>query len=95
MDMQSLPTESVICVSWPESPVVIYAKTVLTGRTDIHVIAARREKWLDLLWPFKDRPIFAATTISSLRGYTITPFRNLWRLDPILPGPHQGRRGID
>ena len=95
MDMQSLPPESVICVSWPESPVVIYAKTVLTGRTDIHVIAARREKWLDLLWPFKDRPIFAATTISSLRGYTITPFRNLWRLDPILPGPHQGRMGID
>lgn len=87
MDMQTLPPDSVICVSWPESPTVLYAKIVMTRRTDIHVIAARREKWLDLLRPYKGRPLFAATRISSLKGYRLTPFRNLWRLDPMPPVP--------
>jgi len=80
MDMATLPQNSVVCVAWPETPVIFYAKHILTRRDDIHIVAAATANWARQLEALGDRPMFGASMNTEIVGYDQTPYRNLWRL---------------
>ena len=81
LDLATMPPDAVICATWHESPSLWYAQYVLTDRSDIHVINAVTTKWWRMVEDYLDRPIFVTAEPHVLKGFTATPYRNVWRME--------------
>ena len=96
MDLATLPEEAVVCVAWPETPVVFYARHLIPNREDIDILAASKFNWERLLERYQRRPIFAASPNHELNRYRAVPFRNIWRLIPRDAEPaNESLKGMD
>ncbi len=82
LDLATLPKNSVVCVAWPETPAVFYARYVDTPREDVAIVAAATGNWERMLIRYEGRPIFGASLNTLLKRYRAVPFRNIWRLEP-------------
>lgn len=83
LDLATLPRDSVICVLWPETPVVYYAKHILGDRDDIELVGSDAPNWPRVLARFKGRPIFSASAVNHVPGFKLERFRNMKRLVPV------------
>jgi hypothetical protein len=81
-DLATFPADSVILAHWIEALPLLYECEVRTRRTDIDIVTAQPVNWPRMAERFPDRPVFAVHNTSFLRGRTLTPFRNVWRLEP-------------
>ena len=87
MDMETLPANSVIVVSWPEAPPVLYQKRVRSRRDDIEALFASVDRWAEVLEPYRGRPAFAASHVNKLEGFRLSEYRNLQRMEWEDPSP--------
>ncbi len=81
-DVATLPPDSLLCAEWRESVPLRYAKLIVTRRNDLKVMVAAPVNWPDLMAKHPKRPAFVTSDVPNLAGYEVTPFRNLWRLEP-------------
>ena len=83
VDMPTLPKNALVCSIWPYSPPLWYARSILTSRDDVEIINARLVDWLDGIGELPPRPVFSVVADDDVRGYSLTPYRNLWRIRPL------------
>lgn len=81
MDMASFPGQAVICGNWRYTVPIRYAACVLTPRSDIHVVTSGPGLCIDYASRKDGRPVYIPRAIESDGRCTITPFRNLYRLE--------------
>lgn len=79
LDMATMPKDSVICSTWPESTPLWYAQNFLTKRPDIEIINADEMNWYARVADKTHRPIFMTFNPPRFEGQDISPYRNLWR----------------
>ncbi len=82
VDLETLPDNAVICSGWSSSTPLWYAQYVLGQRRDITIINAMPGNWRRIVQEIADRPIFSTDHPGAWPDYTVTPYRNLWRLTP-------------
>lgn len=82
VDMLTLPENALVCSIWPYSPPLWYARSVLTSRDDVEIINTRLADWLDGIDELPPRPVFSVVADHDVAGYSLTPYRNLWRVRP-------------
>jgi hypothetical protein len=80
LDMPTLPRNALICVAWPETPVIFYTNYHLTRRPDIEILAAAKTNWERMLERYSHRPILGASMNAEMTRYETIPYRNIWRL---------------
>lgn len=85
VDMATLPPNSVICSTWPESTPLWYARHFLAKRHDIEVVNAGAPNWYSRVADNPDRPVFMTFNPPAFKGQGITPYRNLWRWEDRKP----------
>ena len=83
VDMLTLPENALVCSIWPYSPPLWYARSVLTSRDDVEIINTRLAVWLDGIDELPPRPVFSVVADHDVAGYSLTPYRNLWRVRPL------------
>ena len=81
LDVQTLPEDAVICSTWFQSTARWYAKHVLTDRDDIDIVNTTRQGWLKWVASIRGRPVYTVGKTSALDDYTLTRYRNLWRVE--------------
>lgn len=92
LDMATLPKDTVICSSWHHSLPLLYAKHIISKRSDIEIINAMPDRWPEWIAEIEEgratrrRPILAVRKCAALDGFVVTPYRNVWRVERAQPG---------
>ncbi|MGB0716920.1 MAG: hypothetical protein ACPGXK_13645 [Phycisphaerae bacterium] len=89
VDLQSLPENAIIMCSWGKATPLWYAQAFEVSRDDIDVMRRAPVRWRELVVPTEanpnperiddTRPIFSTGQPPALDGFTVVPFRNLFR----------------
>ncbi|MFQ5490288.1 MAG: protein O-mannosyl-transferase family, partial [Phycisphaerae bacterium] len=88
-DLATLPDNAVIWSDWGTSPPLWYARAVSTKRMDIAVVNASPGGWPHMISAYRNGPIFYINEQAKTpEGYTLEPYRNLWKL---VPESHRGQ----
>jgi len=86
-DVGTLPANAVVFSSWAESLPLRYAQHVLADRADIRIVTAGPSRWIALAQDYagppgrQPGPLYLTERIAVPPGYSLTPYRNLWRLE--------------
>jgi hypothetical protein len=79
--LATIPQDAVVCTEWTKMAPLQYAKHVLTDRQDVLVICAWPGKWLQMVEPLGDRPVYFVSPIRKLpEEFELRPSRKMWRL---------------
>jgi hypothetical protein len=86
-DLPTLPTNALVLAAWREACPLQYARWVETARSDIEAATLTPNRWLPRARRHVARPdgragpVYLAKPITVPDDVTLTPYRNLWRLD--------------
>ena len=86
-DLPTLPTNALVLAAWREACPLQYARWVETARSDIEAVTLTPNRWLARARRHVARPdgragpVYLARPITVPDDVTLTPYRNLWRLD--------------
>ena len=82
-DVSTLPPNSVICTGWGASAPLRYALLFHSGRRDIDIVSISIRKWKQAVERHPRRPAFTTAHPGTWPGFTITPYRNLFRVEAL------------
>jgi len=86
-DFESLPENSVIISGWSPARPLWYKRVVEGVRQDIQIISANYiEEWPGIARQHPAKPVFYTSEAPTPEGYTLKPWRNVWRLEPLTQG---------
>ncbi len=84
LDFESLPQDSVMMADWSTAKPLWYKLAVEGVRPDIRVITSNHpDEWPRLIEPHLGRPAFYTGQAPAPEGYTLRPWRNVWRLERV------------
>ncbi len=81
LDLASLPPKAVLCTTWVQAPPLWYEKWV-HKRSDVTIVNAFRSRWAELIADRLHQPVYCMEPASPPDGWTLAPYRNVWRLVP-------------
>lgn len=81
LDMQTLPRNTAILSTWHHSTALWYAQHVLTKREDIEIVNTPPSRWREEIEARSDRPVLVVMKITRSSDFTLTPYRNVWRVE--------------
>ncbi|MBU0718364.1 MAG: DUF2723 domain-containing protein [Planctomycetes bacterium] len=85
LDLETFPPNALICSGWNRSTPLWYAQYVLGRRPDIKIINASPGHWRRMIESIPGHPAFTTSDPGNCPEYTVTPYRNTWRVDAAPP----------
>lgn len=81
LDIDTLPPNTAIFSIWPQSPPLWYAQLRRTDRTDVEVVNATTDRWLEAMRERRDRFLLTVTNPAELDPRLLSQYRGVWRVD--------------
>ena len=80
--MRTLPPDALICAEWYHATALWYDRAIDSDRRDIEVMCTDSGRWKQRVKELSHRPTFVVDPSIEIEGFTLEPFRNVWRLMP-------------